>query len=111
MSDKKQPVLKGSLPVFRNEGVARRKNLRHAILGLGAILLTAALFAFTSRAASKRQPTSIFELTSFFSTVRSHDGSNSDALCPGSYGEAASHSGYVGLKDDTPDSPRRSFFW
>lgn len=107
----------GTLPL-RNDGpmVVKRRHLRHALLGLGAILLTGTFFIFTSQSVP---PTNVaprtehllpaLDLSSFHSNVHFHD--DSDDLCPGMFGNATSHSGYIGLRDDSPDSPRRSFFW
>jgi hypothetical protein len=32
-------------------------------------------------------------------------------ICLGVKGDASSYAGYIGIAGDTPDSPRRSFFW
>lgn len=42
----------------------------------------------------------------FHATVNSHA-----SLCAGADGKGASHSGYIGLKGDSEDAPKRSFYW
>lgn len=46
------------------------------------------------------------QVGAFYSNVTAH----SD-LCVGYYGEAVSRSGYIGLKGDSEENPKRSFFW
>ena len=111
------PIEAETLRPQAHRSVNKHDGLRHAYLGLGALLLTGALFVVSSRNVfSIGRPGQVddsiaaVDLSSFYSTVNVHD-SHSENLCPGMYGKAISHSGYIGLKDDTPEKPRRSFFW
>ena len=104
----------GTLPLSNYDVAAsRRKHLcrRHALLGVAAILLAGALLVLAPQHAVRivTSDQSELDLSSLYSSVHLHD--DSDDLCPGYYGKSVSHSGYIGLKDDKPGTPRRSFFW
>lgn len=85
----KQPWLRASTAVFALAAVG---------LATGLFTLNAALGGIAFGATGGR----LQELEAFHSSVKTHDD-----LCVG----GVSHSGYIGLKGDTEDTPKRSFFW
>ena len=72
------------------------------VLALTALGLAAGLYASNVIIGLERKGGRLRELEPFYSSVKTHDD-----LCIG----GVSHSGYIGLKGDTDDAPKRSFFW
>lgn len=85
----RQPWLRASTAVFALAAVG---------LAGGLFILNATLEGVAFGASGGR----LQELEAFYSSVKTHDD-----LCVG----GISHSGYIGLKGDTEDRPKRSFFW
>ncbi len=76
---------------------------RTILLGLGAVYLTG--IALVCAGLFSSIPTTL-DLGRFYRNVSTHED-----LCIGLYGKAVSHSGYIGLKTDSDENPKRSFFW
>lgn len=98
-----------------------RKALKSTLFGLFTLISTTTLFMLKSSQSSSHvsavqaatdplryAPLDVDFVADFYSSVHSH---GSDGLCVGMYGKSVSHSGYIGLKGDSTDSPKRSFFW
>lgn len=96
-----------SSPVYENGRQAKRPWLRIGItaIALAALGLTTGLFTLNGaigRVAFAGKDGQAGEMEPFYSSVKTHDD-----VCVG----GVSHSGYIGLKGDTEDTPKRSFFW
>lgn len=94
-------------PVYENNRQAKRPWLRVGIaaIALAALGLTTGLFALNGtmgQVAFDGKSGQARGLEPFYSSVKTHDD-----VCVG----GVSHSGYIGLKGDTEDTPKRSFFW
>ena len=93
------------LPLQTHESGRRPSvRVRTAVLALTALGLASGWFALNGIAGAERskEGAQLRELEPFYSSVETHDD-----LCVG----GVSHSGYIGLKGDTEDTPKRSFFW
>lgn len=88
------------------------------IFGVGCLVPGNTTSLFVSPAKSticKSLHSSAINRSPFYYHVNSH-GSNTpedSALCEGMYApsRAISHSGHIGLQDDSAETPKRSFFW
>lgn len=81
----------------RNASRSRTAAVALAALGIAAVLLVAN-GGVVRRVFAERSE----ELGPFYHSVKTHDD-----VCVG----GVSHSGYIGLKGDSEEQPKRSFFW
>ncbi|VDB83134.1 unnamed protein product [Peniophora sp. CBMAI 1063] len=94
---------------------ARRRGLR--ILGAFTLVLILSLVhrygpsrvniaPRTAALATKTQQGSIYDASSFYHSI-----SRAESICPSIVPGTHSHAGYIGLSNDTEETPQRSFFW
>jgi hypothetical protein len=103
------PVV-SSLPLYPP---TKKPSRTSGILTVTAVLVIASLCASIGfcfdlhwRYANGVSASGAAPLVKFYANVTRPRG-----ICLGVKGDAPSHAGYIGIAGDTPDSPRRSFFW
>jgi len=94
------------IPITPNEFDTRsQRSSRHCLLLTVVFCLALTLGSVLSGAFHLSRPAPSLADPFYSSIVTPHD------VCEGVTGRAVSHSGFIGLKGDSDETPKRSFFW
>jgi hypothetical protein len=75
-------------------------------IALLALALASATLVLTSSGIARAQKTAKNDIEPHFASKSTHE-----EVCGGVDGRGVSHSGYIGLKGDSEENPKRSFYW